>query len=105
MATTTKQTLYNNETGFSKAIQDYYNEGIISFTFGGIKTHLNKNGEEKKDLIKMTKLETINADNFKDFCMIEHKGLAIITGKLVELLELILIQLMNTIVCYKIILI
>ena len=82
MTTTTKQTLYNNETGFSKAIQDYYNEGIISFTFGGIKTHLNKNGEEKKDLIKMTKWETINADNFKDFCMIEHKGLAIITGKI-----------------------
>lgn len=64
------------------AMQNLINEGFIIFTFEGLTTYLNKLGIEKKQIIKMRKWEKINETNFIDFINPDHKGFALITGKM-----------------------
>jgi hypothetical protein len=55
-------------------------DGLIHFTFKGIKTKLNDYGIEKKIPIGLPKHGQINKNNYKQYCNSEHKGHGIITG-------------------------
>ena len=66
-------------------LNNYETLGFVFFTFTGIKTELNKKGEEKKKPMGMPNWLTINKDNYKDYCMRNHYGLGIITGKMSNL--------------------
>jgi hypothetical protein len=57
-----------------------YND-FIGFSFKGITTKLNKDGIEKKSLVKMPNWRKINKENWKNFVNKSHDGFAIITGK------------------------
>ena len=63
-------------------LQKFIDEGFICFTFSGISIKINTKGEEKKYPMGMPKHSDINKNNFKDYCNTDHKGSAIITGKM-----------------------
>jgi hypothetical protein len=56
--------------------------GFVGFTFKGITTALNKDGEEKKTLVKIPNWRKITKENWKNFVDKSHDGYAIITGEI-----------------------
>lgn len=54
----------------------------INFTFSGITTVINKQGEEKKQLIGLPTWKNITKDNYKKYSCSEHHGHAIICGSI-----------------------
>ena len=63
-------------------VQQYYDQGIYSFTFKGLTTHLDKDGIVKKDSIGFPKWKDINKNNFMDYVCNQNRALAVITGKM-----------------------
>jgi hypothetical protein len=65
------------------SVQSYYGQGIFCFTFGGIiADKLKKDGTPEKRCFDMPNWRDINTDNFNQFCLKHHKGLAVLTGKI-----------------------
>jgi len=63
-------------------LQNLINEGFIVFTFSGISTFINSNGQEKKKPMNLPKHGDITKENFTKYCKSGDKGAAIITGEM-----------------------
>ena len=61
---------------------DYVNRNLVIFTFVGIKTKFNKQGIEKKEIIKMPLWQDTDKNNCLERCYKTHSGLAVITGEI-----------------------
>lgn len=66
----------------NSVIEEYSKNNMCIFTFTGITTYINDKGEEKKKPVGMPNWKDINLQNFKDYCIPNRYGLAILTGEL-----------------------
>ena len=63
-------------------VQKYYDSGIYSFTFEGITADTNDKGKVVKRFHGMPNWKSINELNFGDYNWVQHRGLAVLTGKI-----------------------
>jgi len=66
----------------NSVISTYISANYTFFTFAGIRTELNKEGEEKKKPIGMPNWREVNKNNYKQYINNDHHGLAIICGEM-----------------------